>query len=277
MPNEQPDMEQESTTEKINRTKETAVKTGQAVSHGLAAAKAGISAFVTTVTNPVFWVAAALVLVMLLTWSGTQVVGQNENANGCAGIGGNALLPGGGSAGEEVDTVANRNAIGSWLMSTSFDFLGGKAMTKAQAAAVVGNWHHESMGLNPGITQAHFNDWGTNEEIAALGSGNSGKAVGLAQWDGSRRLALVQFAMSKTKNWYDMGVQLEWFKSELNGYEGSNLIAGGFDDPSKSATELAFIFNRYFERSADWSNPGSHGYQQRELFTIEFMLSLIHI
>lgn len=256
--------ETESTTEQISRAREAAIKTGAAVKHGLIATKAGAAAFYSTVTNPVFWVAIVLILVLLLTWSSTQVVGQNENANGCAGIGGDALLPGSGNPDAPVDSIANMNAIGSWLMSTSFEFMGGKAMSKNQAAAIIGNMWVESAGLNPGVTQNHIDDWASNETL--LGWGNAGgKAAGLIQWDGSRRTALVQFADSKNKNWHDMGLQLEWLKSELNGWEGSNLLGAGWDDPTKSVEDLTRIWVEKFERA------GVPAYEERNSFANKFL------
>lgn len=97
----------------------------------------------------------------------------------------------------------------------------------AQAAAVAGNFQVES-GLDPTAENA-----------------NEG-AIGLAQWEGSRRTTLQQFAASRGTSETDLTTQLDFLGSELHGSE-----AGAFQqlmaatDPASAAA----AFDQFYERS----------------------------
>lgn len=238
--------------EAVQKVQETTRKLQQAAETAKAAA-AGIqstfSVVVGLITNPVFWIATAAVLVFALVTTSiiatTQVLGQNENAEGCVS---NSSSNSGVKAQASPDQTATANSIAGWLTTTSFAFLGNKPMTVNQVAGIIGNWSQES-SLNPAIIQGGSPaSTASNAEIKAMG-GVGGRAVGLAQWDSGRRTQLAEFAEAKGSIWSDINTQLEFFKKELDGAEGANLIAGGFNDQSKSAEDLAFIFMSKFERA----------------------------
>lgn len=253
-------LEERESLQKVNEAKERLrklqenYKRGQ---HAAAVAKSGASAFVATVMDPIFWlILLAFVLIVLLI-SVAQTVGKNENAKGCGGNTGDQTSF---VAGGPYDKQKNMNNLGSYLMATSFQFNGGKPLSKEQAAGMIGNWMEES-GLDPAITQGGRpgqpnSGWCpncNNEAILANGGSAGSKAVGLAQWDRSRRQALVNFAQGKGKQWNDLAVQVEYLKSELDGGEGKALASSDFVTPGLSAERYAEIFNRVFERSADFS------------------------
>lgn len=205
--------------------------------------------FIPVVVDPITWIVAAVLIVAIalgvVVYAGFQVVGRTENGDGCG-------VPGGGTSGVQAqdtgDWIGNANSVANWLMSTNFAFLGNKPMTLNQVAGIIGNWSQESQ-VNPKLTQSGFiASTATNQQIIALG-GAGGKAIGLAQWDGGRRTALANFAESQGKHWSDINVQLEYLKTELDGWEGANLVSGGFNDPSKSAKDLVLIFEEKFERA----------------------------
>ena len=238
--------------EAVQKVQETTRKLQQAAETAKAAA-AGIqstfSVVVGLITNPVFWIATAAVLVFALVTTSiiatTQVLGQNENAEGCVS---NSSSNSGVKAQASPDQTATANSIAGWLTTTSFAFLGNKPMTVNQVAGIIGNWSQES-SLKPAIIQGGSPaSTASNAEIKAMG-GVGGQAVGLAQWDSGRRTQLAEFAEAKGSIWSDINTQLEFFKKELDGAEGANLIAGGFNDQSKSAEDLAFIFMSKFERA----------------------------
>lgn len=239
--------------ETVKKVSEATQKVQVAVASAQAALSSAGSAFsglVALLANPITWIIIAIVLVITLLTSsiiaGSHVIGRNENADGCVSVG-----PGSGGDGVPAeaspDQTATANSIAGWLTTTKFDFLGGKPMTVNQVAGIIGNWSQES-ALNPAIVQGNaVSPDASNAEIKALSGG--GLAVGLAQWDSGRRTQLVEFAESKGGIWSDINIQLEFFKSELDGSEGANLIAGGFNDQSKSAEELTLIFMEKFERA----------------------------
>lgn len=232
-------------TQAVQKLQQT-VHTAQAA---ISAASSALGTLIGLLVNPIFWIIVAIVLVIVLIFTslvaGSHVIGKNENADGCISVG-----IGGGSgvkAETGADETATGNSIAGWLTTTKFAFLGDKPMSINQVAGIIGNWSQES-NLNPKIVQGNaVSPDASNAEIRALGGG--GLAVGLAQWDGGRRTQLVDFAESKGGIWSDINIQLEFFKSELDGSEGANLIAGGFNDQSKSAEELTLIFMEKFERA----------------------------
>lgn len=237
--------------EAVQKAKETAAKLKQATETAkttIAGIKSTFSVVVSTLLNPFFWLVTAAVLVVALSLTSiiatTQILGQNENAEGCIP---SSSSGSGVKAQASPDQVATSNSIAGWLTSTSFAFLGNKPMTVNQVAGIIGNWSQES-SMNPAIIQGGApGPTATNAEIKAISGG--GRAVGLAQWDGGRRTQLAEFAESKGSIWSDINTQLEFFKKELDGSEGANLIAGGFNDQSKSAEDLTQIFMEKFERA----------------------------
>jgi peptidoglycan hydrolase-like protein with peptidoglycan-binding domain/lysophospholipase L1-like esterase len=110
--------------------------------------------------------------------------------------------------------------------NTVIDFFVGKGLSRAQAAGIAGNIQSES-GFNP----------------AAVG--DSGKAIGLAQWRDSRRERLNSWT---EENGYDpttVDGQLEYLWWELNNTEKNALTnLKQTDTPS----DAAYSFAKYFER-----------------------------
>lgn len=253
--------------DKIIGSSETAQQTAQTVRNVKNVAgvvKTTVSGFVALVTNPVTWIVLLVVLVLggVTTGivAGVQTLGRNENADGCYGIGG-------GSAStivvdEGSDWTGRANSMGSWLMSNNFDFLGGKAMSKKQTAALMGNFIAES-----GVTfaQAQLKGENSNGQLNKMSndkaeswtrSGTSirdDRGLGLVQWtwNPGRAGDLIDLARGMGKNWYDADVQLALLKSELDTSYGSRLLAAGFNDDSKSVEELVKIFHDIYEGSAD--------------------------
>lgn len=158
----------------------------------------------------------------------------------------------------------NANIIAKWMMSTAFKFNGGKPLTLNQAAGIIGNWGQESK-VNPSSVQpSSVMPQLSNAEILSWGN-IGGKAVGLAQWDATRRTALVNFASSRGKKWNDMSLQLEFFKHETNGYEGNMLVNSGFTATGQSATYYVRTFEEGFERA------GKPMYEARYSFASQFL------
>jgi peptidoglycan hydrolase-like protein with peptidoglycan-binding domain/lysophospholipase L1-like esterase len=110
--------------------------------------------------------------------------------------------------------------------NTVIDFFVGKGLSRAQAAGIAGNIQSESR-FNP----------------AAVG--DSGKAIGLAQWRDSRRERLNSWT---EENGYDpttVDGQLEYLWWELNNTEKNALTnLKQTDTPS----DAAYSFAKYFER-----------------------------
>lgn len=77
-----------------------------------------------------------------------------------------------------------------------------KGASPKDAAALLGNLMQESgKGLNTG----------------AIGDG--GNSIGMGQWNGPRRRALIRFAEARGVDWRDLDTQVEYLWRELNGSE----------------------------------------------------------
>lgn len=109
-----------------------------------------------------------------------------------------------------VANSANREAVAKSLHDNLRKIDG---VTEAGIAGYLGNTEHES-GFDSGVVQSHL----VFNEATAMNAGVSGYALGLNQWDNSRRVDLLNFAKSQNKDWKDASVQLDF---ALN-HDGTN-------------------------------------------------------
>lgn len=277
--------------EKAAETAAKAAETARRVQSAVHTVVHSVQGAVAVVTNPVSWIilAAAVIItvVSLAVTSSMMVIGRNENADGCFGIGGDAKsgrgILGIGSAiqgakdkvdQEGEDWTQRGNQAGSWLMSQKWEFLGGKGMSREQAAGILGNFIQESglkyaraemKGPNADGSLDHM----SNEQADAFTKDSAPAGLGLAQWtwNPGRAKTLLDLAKSMGKNWYDAEVQLTMIKNEVEASYGQRLLAAGFNDQGKSEKELALIFHDVYEGSAD----GAQGLKERQDSASEFL------
>lgn len=126
--------------------------------------------------------------------------------------------------------------------ASAFNFFVGQGLAPHQAAGIVGNLQGESgQGLNPNAVNK--------------GDGRDGSdSIGIGQWNGPRAEALKAYAASKGANWNDLGTQLEFLHSELQGPEKRAYAAL---QASTTPEEAGRAFMAY-ERPKDWNVAGSH-------------------
>ena len=93
-----------------------------------------------------------------------------------------------------------------------YSFFRSKELNNIQIAGIMGNMYAES-GMDPAaiqsVRESERDQW-TDAALLAIGDA-CGRAVGLPQWDGGRRTALIRFAQETGRDWRDAGVQLEYF------------------------------------------------------------------
>ena len=264
----------EAAPEGVQKAAEVAGKVSNAastVTTTIAAVKSGVASAAAVLANPVTWIVVLVVFIVfeysLIIVSGAQTLGRNENADGCYGVGGNAASVF--VADDSADWATRANGMGSWLMSTPFEFLGGKPMTKKQAAGVMGNYISESQVTFAQAEAKGENSDGslnkaTNEEVEVWTQEGTeitdGRGLALAQWSWSpsRAQTLIDRARSMGKNWYDADVQLALMQTELNNSYGKILNDNGFSDDSKTVEELTTIFHNIYEGSADKNMDKRH-------------------
>lgn len=124
-------------------------------------------------------------------------------------------------------------------------FMSLHGLTRAQAAGVVGNLTHESIGLN----------------TSAVGDG--GLAFGIAQWHPDRQAGLAKFARSRGASSRDFDTQIDYVMEELKNNPKYGLAAL---KSSTTPSEAAATFGLKFERPAGAETgvaANIHGYGNR--------------
>lgn len=121
----------------------------------------------------------------------------------------------------------------------AWDFFISKGFTKAQTAGLIGNFVVES-GRDP-----------INPAAVQYGGG---PGRGLAQWEGSRRTDLYNYANSKGKAWSNLQLQLDFIWHELTGKERN---AYNKLKATTTISAAAVAVRQYYER------PSVHADQAR--------------
>lgn len=153
----------------------------------------------------------------------------------------------------DADSFTRQSAIASWLTSNTFAGLGNQPMTKEQAAGVIGNMIQESYQANPKAMQGNpeMTEWETCDNDCVLDTykSQSNKGIGIVQWDGGRRVGLVNFAKEQGTQWHELNTQLKFLKKELDGRKGKDLSLGGFTRTTRSIADYTTIWDEKFEVS----------------------------
>lgn len=138
---------------------------------------------------------------------------------------------GGSSGGSDSSSEDGKSAseIGGTGAKKIWGFFKDKGLSDSQISALMGNLQQES-NLDPNAV-----------------NGDSG-AFGIAQWLGSRKTGLENFAKSKGKKKNDLDVQLDYLWKEMNtDYESNNLKNAGWSkngSVSKNTSAFAYGFER---------------------------------
>ncbi len=133
----------------------------------------------------------------------------------------------------------SEKVAGQWKQSLQKDF----GLTNDQAAGVVGNLWHESAGMNSGITQG-----GKIGEPNANMADDNGNGYGIAQWGGSRKQGLMDFAQKNGLPASSQAANYGYLKQELSGSYASAIDAVKGTSDVASATAA---FANAFEKPSD--------------------------
>lgn len=173
-------------------------------------------------------------------------LGVHPSAKGAAAMAdliAKAVTTGGNSCGgascNQAEVKDNKIKIWTYLISAP------RSLTPPQAAGIMGNLQAESH-FDPAIEQksGSWNDM----------SNASGRAVGIAQWDGGRRPTLISTAKSQGKDPKDLCFQLDYLYNEsLHRKNRDNPNLGEWDGLKlvPDAPGAAYYWHRNFERSSD--------------------------
>lgn len=260
--------------EKAQRAQQMAQKAQQAAQkarrYGKQIAEAA-RGLVKLLANPYFWIAVAVILIILTIVVAIivahQTIGKNDASDGCYGVSANNSSTIVFNDDDDLETRMNKMA--TWLLEQpGWEFNDGKPMSKKQAFAIVGNFAAES-GLDPGIIEYSAPNreqylGADNDRVDQWTEENTYRGtyigLGLAQWTwnykekGQGRAGnLIDKARETGTQWYEIQPQLELMQEEMNSESyAPRLKASGFtDDSSQSTGELAVTFHDVYEGSAD--------------------------
>jgi len=124
--------------------------------------------------------------------------------------------------------VANNAATNAKAVALTQRLMSDFNLTQAQASGIVGNLQYESAGLNPG-----------------QGEIGGGGGYGLAQWTGSRRTDLVNYANATNQPVDSLDTQYGFLSQELNGDQASSLAAVR---NTNNVTDATVAFQNTYER-----------------------------
>lgn len=251
---------------KAARGAQKAVEVGKKVANVVAKTGKAATQLVGILTNPATWLVLAVVVAVIAVVMGSiaalQTIGKNDTSDGCYGIG-----VGSGSSTirfEDDDTPEIRaNKMMTWLLEQpAWEVNDGGALSKEQAAGMVGNFMAES-GLDPtainlSSPNVEYYRMADNDRVDVWTKEHTvfgtPIALGIVQWawNPGRAGDLINKARETGTQWYEIEPQLELMKEEMNGSHSAPLKAGGFTDTSgHSAGELAIIFHDIYEVSED--------------------------
>jgi len=146
------------------------------------------------------------------------------------------------SDGSEVSPDAVKNLTPAEATKVALDavkFFMSKGWTKAQAAGIVGNLQTESGNFNPNV-------------ISGRKKGDSGRAVGVAQWHPDRQ-ANFQKKFGKSIIGSSLNEQLEFIHFEMtSGTErgAGNKLKAIKDNTENGAMNAASTVDKFYERSS---------------------------
>lgn len=149
------------------------------------------------------------------------------------------------STGASVDIDNSKDTAESvfkFLISTSLSSNGNKPLNAVQAAGILGNMQAES-----GVDSKTIQSGQPFQEGRARSPGIGGYAFGLVQWDGGRRVKLIEYADKQGTVWSDLKTQLEFLKMELEGSEKAIVTDSEFSkttDPAAAAVRFRVVFER---------------------------------
>lgn len=175
--------------------------------------------------------------IMLMGWSPAGATGLTQNQL-------NVLNQGIPYFNTELDNCTGQASftnsstlVGADNVEKAYNFFVSKGLTPVQAAGIVGNFWWESHGVNPEIEQVP-GSWGD------MNPNEFNHAVGIAQWDGGRRVEIINKASSAGKDAKDLAFQLDYSWTELTGNYAKVLkdLKG-----ATTADDATMIFGRGYE------------------------------
>ena len=158
---------------------------------------------------------------------------------------------------------------------TVYAYLRDQGLDDLHCAAIMGNFCYESGGTSDFTINSAADELGEHpDNQGALARGSSGgAALGIAQWDSGRRLALVEFAESKGTQWSDLETQLEFWSDHDEWPDGWSDTTGRYDraafDAATDLDDAVKVYALGWERCASSKGVPS-GWEKRKEAAVHF-------
>lgn len=173
---------------------------------GVSTAKGAVKAAAISYLWPVLLAVLALIFVSILVFGSFTLMNNESDDDGCSADDKSAAM---GSITTSKNADKNAENIYKYIISNS------DGSTPKGVAALLGNIFHESaQTFDPSTIQGGSKF----DKSAAMNPSVNGYAFGISQWDGGRRVKLLEYAEKKGKKWDDLELQLDYL---LNG-DGSD-------------------------------------------------------
>lgn len=173
-----------------------------------------------------------------------QLENKNQGDNDNTSASGNTDVILKDSVLNSTDTSGGNVVSKSEVVMSVIDAMKKEGYNDYAICGVIGNMTSENPSFNPGSTQGHKKDNASNEEILGW-VGNSGRAIGIVQWDSGRATALVQEAINQGKPWYDLKFQVDYLMADMPNQRCS---VDKFNEKATNLEYATYWFVSKFER-----------------------------
>lgn len=194
--------------------------------------------------NPITYILIFAILIYSVVAAGSNTLGKSDFNFECTPDGVSQI-----SMNESTELGTRQRIMASWFQSNRFDFLDNATMTKEQASGIVGNMTVDS-SVQPTFFQGQSEDYYEdcdNNCILNLGV-VTGKRIGVAAWDGSRRKALAEHAIKNKTEWHALNTQLSFLREELDSQVGKDLLKAKFNDKNLNPEDYAEIWSKHYSK-----------------------------
>lgn len=150
--------------------------------------------------------------------------------------------------------------------------LAGAGMSDENIAGILGNFKHESAGLDPTAVEGIFDEpyrigpkkqaaWDNNFEPQP-------KGIGLGQWTAERTYMLLDYADEKNADWYSIELQLGFM---ANADSGKDVFRAMIENKNEGRDSVEGATKYFMER---WERPGIPALENRVKYAEEFFVKM---
>lgn len=150
--------------------------------------------------------------------------------------------------------------------------LAGAGMSDENIAGILGNFKHESAGLDPTAVEGIFDEpyrIGPKKQAAWDNDFKpQPKGIGLGQWTAERTYMLLDYADEKNADWYSIELQLGFM---ANADSGKDVFRAMIENKNEGRDSVEGATRYFMER---WERPGVPALDSRVKYAEEFFVKM---